>query len=82
MSADRKAPRRIHRQFFRFSFSFLHCRRERLPTGSAAAINTDRAHIGRWKEQFDEPTRQRINEHYARLVERLRRQDVPIPREA
>jgi len=45
-------------------------------------VTADRAHIGRWKEQFDEPTRQRINEHYARLVERLRRQDVPIPREA
>lgn len=45
-------------------------------------VSEDRAHIGRWRTQFDGPTRDRIDQHYARLVEGLRRDQVPIPLES
>ena len=45
-------------------------------------VREERAHIGRWRTQFDAPTTERINAHYARLVDGLRRDGVPIPIES
>lgn len=45
-------------------------------------VSEDRAHIGRWRTQFDAATSKRIDDHYARLVDGLRRDGVPIPLES
>ncbi|MBU6243879.1 MAG: sulfotransferase [Actinomycetales bacterium] len=45
-------------------------------------VSEERAHIGRWRSQFDESTRLRIDQHYARLVASLERDGVQIPLES
>lgn len=44
-------------------------------------VSVERAHVGRWREQFDEKTTKEINDLYGRLVSELRRQGVRIPLE-
>lgn len=47
-----------------------------------ANVLADKSHAGRWRSQFTENTAKRIDQHYARLVKRLSRDGVTIPRES
>lgn len=44
-------------------------------------VSVDRAHVGRWRTQFDDDTTDKINTLYASLVADLRKQGVRIPLE-
>ena len=44
-------------------------------------VSVDRAHVGRWRTQFDPKTTAQIDELYSRLVTDLRKHGVPIPLE-
>ncbi|GDX31713.1 sulfotransferase [Actinomycetes bacterium] len=44
-------------------------------------VSVDRAHVGRWRTQFDPKTTAQIDELYSRLVADLRKHGVPIPLE-
>jgi len=45
----------------------------------AENVSVERAHVGRWRTQFDAETTQKIEDLYASIVADLRRQGVRIP---
>ncbi len=47
----------------------------------AENVSVERAHVGRWRTQFDAETTQRIEDLYASIVADLRKQGVRIPLE-
>ena len=44
-------------------------------------VSVERAHVGRWRTQFDPQTTEQVDRLYASIVADLRRQGVPIPLE-
>jgi hypothetical protein len=47
----------------------------------AENVSVERAHVGRWRSQFDEETTEKIEDLYASIVADLRKQGVRIPLE-
>ena len=47
----------------------------------AENVSVERAHVGRWRSQFDDETTEKIEELYASIVADLRKQGVRIPLE-
>lgn len=47
----------------------------------AENVSVERAHVGRWRTQFDDDTTQKIEDLYASIVADLRKQGVRIPLE-
>lgn len=45
-------------------------------------VDADRAHVGRWRSQFDEATTKRIDATYADMVRRLTAEGVRVPLES
>lgn len=45
-------------------------------------VNAERAHVGRWRSQFDADTTKRIDREYAGMVDRLTRLGAQIPLES
>ena len=44
-------------------------------------VSVERAHVGRWRTQFDAQTTEQVDRLYGSIVADLRRQGVPIPLE-
>lgn len=42
-------------------------------------VTSQKAHVGRWRTQFDEPTTTRIDEVYAEMVDRLTARGIQVP---